>query len=95
MIDIINQLFEIERKSIENEIHILERNLTRIKYEFEQLGYIIENPIHKKFDERDTSIEAKIMNENSTLITKVLKPIIYTNNDGQLKIVQKGIVIVE
>ncbi len=95
MVNLINQIFEIERKSIENDIDLFERNFKRIAHEFEELGYFIENPLHKKFDERDTSIEAKIMSENASVITKVLKPIIYQKEENNPILLQKGIVIVE
>lgn len=95
MIKIINQFFEIENKSREHKITLFERNFSRLYHEFEEMGYVIKNPINQLYDSRDTSIEATVINENSKLISKVLKPCIFEKEFNTLKLVQKGIVIVE
>lgn len=95
MKDIINQVFEIEKKSIEQNIDGFERNLRRIQNEFEELGYKIVNPIGASYDERDASLEANMMSSNATKITKVLKPVIYKMENDAYSLIQKGVVIVE
>lgn len=96
MITIINQLFEIEKKANDNSISLFERNFDRIRTEIEDMGYIVNNPLGKKYDERDTSIEASLVgNSSSPTIVKVLKPIIFVKEGDQVSLVQKGIVIVE
>lgn len=92
---IINQLFEIEKKAKEHHIDAFERNLNRIQHELEELGYKIINPIGTKYDERDASIEANLLNPNATKITKVLKPVIYKMENNSYALKQKGVVIVE
>ncbi|MDI9309339.1 MAG: hypothetical protein QM535_03895 [Limnohabitans sp.] len=96
MIIIINQLFEIEKKAKDNDLSLFDRNFDRIHSEIEEMGYIINNPLGKKYDERDTSIEASLVgNSTSLTITKVLRPIIFFKEGDQITLVQKGIVIAE
>ena len=95
MENIINQLFEIEKKASEQDLDIFERNLRRIFHELEEMGYKIVNPIGNIYDERDTSIEANILNATSSKITKVLKPVIYKVENDVSRLLQKGVVIVE
>jgi hypothetical protein len=96
MINIINQFFEIERKATEQNINLFERNFERLHLEYENLGYIINNPIGKQYDSRDASIEVNVVgNSNFPKIVKVMKPIIYQKDGDQIKLIQKGIVIAE
>lgn len=96
MITIINQFFEIEKKATDNNLSLFERNFDRIRTEIEDKGYIVNNPLGKKYDERDTSIEASLVgNSLSPTIVKVLKPIIFFKEGDQVTLIQKGIVIVE
>lgn len=95
MKDIINQVFEIEKKASEQNIDSFERNLRRINHEFEELGYKIVNPIGNFYDERDASLEANMMTSNAKKITKVLKPVIYKMENDAYSLIQKGVVIVE
>lgn len=92
---IINQLFEIEKKANEQNLDIFERNFNRIQYELEEMGFKIINPLGTIYDERDTSLEASLVNPDSIKITKVLKPVIYKMENEAYILVQKGIVIVE
>lgn len=92
---IINQIFEIEKKAIEQNIELFDRNFNRIQHELEELGYKIINPLGTIYDERDASIEANILNPSATKITKVLKPVIYKMQNDNYVLLQKGIVIVE
>jgi len=92
---IINQLFEIEKKALEQNIDFFERNFNRIDHEIQELGYKIVNPIGMQYDERDASIEANLLNPNAKKITKVLKPVIYKMENNSYTLIQKGIVIVE
>lgn len=92
---IINQIFEIEKKAIEQNIDAFDRNLNRIQHELTEMGYKIVNPIGTKYDERDASIEASLLHPNAKKITKVLKPVIYKMGSDSYVLVQKGVVIVE
>jgi hypothetical protein len=103
-LDILNQIFEIEKKlkKIEesNSIH---RNLTRLKEIFEsqlspdQSGFHIENPIGQSYDETRLDCDANIAGEGSEdlVIIEVIKPIIRLKKEGFNQIIQKGIVIVQ
>lgn len=96
MINIINQIFEIEKKSKEQHLEIFERNFDRIYHELQEMGYIVENPVGKTYDERDASLEVNLVGNSSIpIITKVLKPIIFEKDGDNLSLLQKGIVIAE
>jgi len=97
MIPIINQIFEISQKVEQNSITVIDRNLRRLFSEFEEKGYQIVNPIGRQYKETDSDIEANISTEISkkSKVVKVLKPIIYLNENGQNQLIQKGITIVE
>ncbi len=97
MKEILNQLYEIEQKSIKNKITLFDRNLKRLFFEIEEQGFFIKNPIGEKFSELRTDIDATLMNnlESKSKITKVLKPIIYKKEGDEVIIIQKGVAIVE
>lgn len=96
MLTIINQLFEIEKKAKDQQLLLFERNFERIQNELEDLGYLISNPIGKKYDPRDTSIEVNIIgNSSEPKITKVLKPAVFQKDGSEVILIQKGIVIAE
>lgn len=98
MLEIINQVFAIQTKADKNDNTLFNRNLDRIQHEFEVLGYQIINPLGKDYKNEMTDVEANVtgsLSRNSK-ITKVLKPIVYfQNNDGEIQLMQKGIVIVD
>ncbi len=97
MKEILNQIYEIEIKSIKREVSFFERNIRRVYYEIEQLGYVLKNPLGEKYSIERTDIEANLMKEfyEGMRVSKVLKPIIYKKENDQMILVQKGIVIVE
>lgn len=98
MKNIITQIFEIESKIKPEDQQLFKRNFERIYHELEQKGYLVINPIGKRYDERDVSIEANILNDKAQglKITKVLKPTIYQNETGGNRVlIQKAVVIVE
>lgn len=95
MIAIINQIYEIQRKSTENDFLVLERNIKRILHELDGMGYSILIPLNETYNEGRTDIEARLIDAKASKITEVIKPIIYQKNDNQLILLQKGIVIVE
>ena len=96
MLNIINQLFEIEKKASDQNLSLFERNFERIHYELEELGYVIISQVGNPYDSRDTSLEANIIgNSSRLLVTKVLKPAIFQKDGNELVLLQKGIVIAE
>lgn len=96
IIPLINQLHELSQKLQQENGQKFERHLDRINDFFEQNDYLIKNPINERYTESRTDIEANIIG-NATgdmKIVQVIKPIIYKKLDGQLTLIQKGIVIV-
>jgi len=96
IINIINQVFEIEKKLGTNGTS-LQRNIERIKAELSEMGYDYHNPVNEKWDETRTDCEANIAGalKNKMFITEVVKPVVYHNLEGSKKIIQKAIVVVE
>ncbi|WP_299617323.1 hypothetical protein [uncultured Tenacibaculum sp.] len=97
MKEILNQIFDIAQKSEKKDIDIFDRNIRRLYHEIEALGYVLKNPIGEKYSLERTDIEATLMNDfhSKMKITKVLKPIVYSTENGQMVLVQKGVVIAE
>ena len=110
-LDLINQIFEIEKKvsNLKEENSII-RNVNRLRNCFEEelfksgnqiAGFSYHNPIDEVYNETRTDCEASIIGDSveNLYITEVVKPIIYCNyreEDKLIKtIVQKAIVIVE
>lgn len=98
LLQIINQLFDLEKKvELMKEGRTLQRNIRRMKAQFEDLGYAYRNPIGERYDETRTDCQATISG-NSTKklrITEVIKPIITKKIDNVPMIVQQAVVIVE
>lgn len=95
MINIINQIYEIQRKSKEQNLDTFDRNLERLFNEFEQMGYKIQIPLNNEYREDNMSIRASLLTPDAKIITKVIKPVIYKKNENQFHLIQVGIVIVE
>ncbi|GAB4093089.1 hypothetical protein [Flaviaesturariibacter terrae] len=94
IVNIINQLFEIEKKTGGHpSVH---RNLERIRAELQELGYSWHNPLHEKYAATRTDCEASITGtlSDGMTITEVIKPIIHSQESGNARIVQKAIVVV-
>ena len=98
MLAIINQVFEIAQKLGEKNETVADRNLKRIFYELEEMGYQVNNPLNRRYHETDTDVDATLSGplRGELLVTRVLKPVVYQKNaGGELELLQKGIVIVE
>jgi hypothetical protein len=97
IINIINQVFEMEKKLGANGSPSIQRNLDRIKSELSEMGYDYHNPVHEKWDETRTDCEANITGtlKNKMIITEVIKPVVHVKESGGKKIIQKAIVVVE
>src|ERR1051326_1371091 len=97
IINIINQVFEIEKKLTANGAANIQRNLDRIKAELNEMGYDYHDPLHEKWDETRTDCEANIVGslKKKMIITEVIKPVVRCKEDGGKKIIQKAIVVVE
>ena len=97
ILNIINQVFEIEKKLQAGTAPPLQRHLERIKSELNELGYDYHSPLNEKYDETRTDCEASIVGKarNRMLITEVIKPIVHQKTGEGRRIVQKAIVVVE
>ena len=100
---ILNQLFEIEKKANKlNEKNSICRNIDKLKDFFENefsedISFMIENPLHQKFDETRTDLEAMIAGESADdlVVVDVIKPIIRIKQNNRIQIIQRGVVVVE
>lgn len=97
LVNIVNQVFELEKKLAANNAGNLQRNLDRIKAELADLGYSYHNPLHEGWDETRTDCEASISGtlKPKMLITEVVKPVVFYTENATRKIIQKAIVVVE
>lgn len=97
-LQIINQLFEMQQKlAQENMNQKFERNFNRLFNIFEEEGYLIKNPEGEKYSDARTDCEINIVGREgkNMVITQVVKPVIYKQENGAVTLVQKGIVMVE
>ena len=97
IINIINQVFEIEKKLGSNGAPNIQRNIDRIKAELSDMGFDYHNPVHEKWDDTRTDCEASVTGalKSKMLITEVIKPVVHQKEAGGKKIIQKAIVVVE
>lgn len=96
-IQLINQVFEISQKIEQEQLAAkFERNFNKIYTLFEEEGLYCINPLGEKYSDSRTDCEASIVGAGGQMkISKVIKPILYRQQQGQMVLVQKGIVIVE
>ncbi|MFN8281722.1 MAG: hypothetical protein U0U67_00805 [Chitinophagales bacterium] len=95
-IQIINQVFEIDKKTVnKEELTSVYRNVERIYTFLESMDIGIINPIGQTYSDTRTDCEATILENGNMQIVEVLKPIIYYNDGSQKHLIQKGIVIVK
>ena len=89
--EVINQLSALEGKLNNKEEY--QRYFIRCKQSFEEIGISYYSPLHEKYSETRTDVEANITGTETKnmVITQVIKPVIV--HDGA--IAQRGIVIVE
>ena len=90
---LINQIHEIESKANLRNADFLDRNINRMKHKFEELGYLIVNPIGEPFDETRTDLEVHISSEKlkGLTIKEVMKPIVFFKDSaGTIQLIQKG-----
>lgn len=106
-LDMLNQIFEVEKKiNLIQEPNSVHRNLNRLKEIFEHefpnpmgsaVGLVYHNPIGEDYSETRTDCEASIAGTGTEnlKIKEVIKPIIYSQEGGIKRLVQKGIIVVE
>lgn len=102
--DLIDQLFEIERKvSLVKEENSIARNINKMKDIFENsisnadVGFVYHNPMNESYTSTRLDLEASIAGNtsNDLIVTEVIKPIIRYRNGNSTFIARKGVVIVE
>jgi len=107
-LDILNQVFEIEKKlSALQEPNSIQRNVNKLKEIMEQglglqggddtPGFVYHNPIGEDYNITRTDCEASIAGDSTEnlQITEVIKPIIRLQGAGASFIVQKAVVVVK
>jgi hypothetical protein len=97
-IDIVNQLFELQQKFEAIQVQDkMERNMNRLWHVCSEQGISIHNPLGERYAETRTDCEANIVGtlQKNSMITQVIKPIVFQTQNGTPTIVQKAIVIVE
>jgi hypothetical protein len=95
---VLNSLYEIERKlEVHGDPGHAKRNVDRIKAEFEQQSFIIDDPLGQSFKETRTDLEATIVGvgTDNLLVIEVIKPVIRLVSGSISRVVQKGIVVVQ
>lgn len=96
--EIINQIFEIEKKISGDPLEkSLSRNLRRLKSATEEMGFNFHNPVGEKYDITRLDCEAMISGESADnlKIVEVIKPIIYFREGETNSILQKAVVVTE
>lgn len=95
-IQIINQVFEIDKKTKSKEgLTSVGRNIERIYGILETMDIGILNPIGEPYAETRTDCEATILEGGNMQIVEVIKPIIYLSEGNAKYLIQKGVVIVK
>lgn len=92
-----NLVFELEKKmTATGAVTSFKRNIDRMKAVLEEAGLVSLNPIGESYNETRTDLEASIAGSGSgpLKVLDVIKPVVYTNQEGRLSLIQKGVVIV-
>ena len=97
IVNIINQVFEIEKKLAAQGAPAIGRHVERIRAELTDMGYQYHSPLHEKWDDTRTDCEASIAGtlRKKMVITDVIKPVVHRTDESGRKIIQKAIVVVE
>lgn len=98
-VQLCNQLAELELKiQQDSNLEGIARNLKRMRHSIGELGYRYHIPMGEAYSEGRTDCEASLLDgaEGKSLqITKVLKPVVYKDEQGGTLLLQKAVVIVE
>jgi hypothetical protein len=95
IIELINQLFEIEKKQQLHAYDKIDRNVSRIKHLLNDSGYSFHNPTGEIYDETRIDCEATILKDSEPYqISETMKPIIYFKDQNSQIIVQQARVII-
>jgi len=95
VIELLNQIFEIEKKKQQHDFDRIDRNIERLKWLLEQEGYTYKDPTGEAYNETRIDCQATILSEaEPQIIRDTVKPIIYQTIDGQTAIIQQARVII-
>lgn len=96
-LNLINQLFEIERKLAAKQVDVVNRNLERIKHDLDGNGIKVIDPTGEKYEDTRTDCQASIVGDlgRNMVITRTIKPIVIVNGPNGAELAQRGTVIVE
>jgi len=93
-----NLVFELDKKIVSREDNpALRRIYDKMKQTLEEAGVFLYNPAGEKYSETRTDVQANISgtSANNLSIKEVIKPVLYTEENGRRILIQKGVVIVE
>ncbi len=96
-IAILNQIHNLKLKLVKNsELESYERFFHRIFFHFESLGVLYYDPLGEEYDIERVDCDGTIVKSerNCLKIIEVIKPIIFSLEDSERKLLQKGIVLV-
>lgn len=103
LLDVINEIYEIEKKQQKiQESNSIKRNITNIytilnNIYADKSGIYIHNPMGEKYDVTRYDCDASIAGEstNNLVIVDVIKPIVSIKINDRTKIIQRGVVVVK
>ncbi len=92
-----NLVFELDKKIAGKDTNpALVRICDKMKGVIEESGIYLYNPVGEKYSETRTDVEANISGTSLTnlIIKEVIKPVLYVDENGKRKLMQKGVVVV-
>ena len=96
IIELLNQLFEVNKKQKQLLNDKLDHNLERMRWLFEQEGYTYKDPTGEMYTETRMDCQSTIIKEEEPFtITDTIKPIILQNIDGIITIIQQARVVIK
>jgi hypothetical protein len=94
--DLLNQVFEISKKSKHLSIDKFDRNIERILWLLEQEGYVYKDPTGEEYNETRMDCQATILKEEEPyIISETIKPIVFENKEGIFTIIQQARVVIK
>jgi len=92
-----NLIFELEKKlQPQQGSPAVLRSVERMKAVIGEAGLLLVNPAGEAYSETRTDLEASIAGPASgkLVVMDVIKPIVYSSEEGRRNLVQRGVVIV-
>ena len=92
-----NLVFDLDKKILSKDTNTgLQRIYDKMKQTIEEAGIYLYNPIGERYAETRTDVDANIAGTamENLVISDVIKPVLYKNDNGRKVLLQKGVVIV-